>query len=68
MPIYNYKARDYQGKRVRGTVEAANTREAVSLIRESQLFLTNLAEQRKSPVSLSFAKLQNKWRKESIEQ
>ena len=58
MPIYNYKARDYQGKRVRGTVEAANTREAVSLIRERQLFLTNLAEQRKSPVSLSFAKLQ----------
>lgn len=42
MAIYNYIARDNAGAKRRGTVEGASEKEAVVLIRERGLFLTQL--------------------------
>lgn len=46
MPVFNYTARDNQGKIKKGTVEAASIKEAANLIRERSLFITNLVKQR----------------------
>ena len=57
MPLYKYTARDVTGKIVKGRVEATNEREAVGLIRERELFLTNLDLIKKTEFSLSLNKL-----------
>ncbi len=47
MPVYNYLARDKTGKQIRGIVEANDEKEAAVLIRDRQLFLTQLSPHQK---------------------
>ena len=58
MPIFSYSAKDKLGKLVRGTVEAANEKEAASLIRERSLYITGLTAQKNSPLSFSLSRFQ----------
>lgn len=44
MPFFNYTARDAAGKIVKGSVEANDQKQAVSLIRERKLFITNVEQ------------------------
>lgn len=47
MPMYIYKAKDRKGTYVKGLVDAPNTQQAARLIREKQLYIVHLAEQRR---------------------
>lgn len=53
MPVYNYAARDHQGKSVRGKVEANEAREASALIRERGLYLVTLTEVKSGSFTIS---------------
>ncbi|MBI4100340.1 type II secretion system F family protein [Candidatus Microgenomates bacterium] len=44
MPLYNFKAKDPQGKYVKGIVESKTPKEAVALLHDRQLLVINLRE------------------------
>ena len=48
MPRYNYIALDAHGKETRGTIEVASQNEAISRVREMNLFPTKIVESEKS--------------------
>ena len=58
MPNFNYSARDQNNKIVKGTVEAANEREAVKLVRDRKLFVTEVGQQKNDTFSFALGKWQ----------
>lgn len=58
MPIFVYTAKDSQSKPSKGTVEAANEKEAANLIRERSLFITSLTAKKERMLVFSFQKFQ----------
>lgn len=55
MPIFNYTAKDKLGKATKGTVEAANEKEAATLIRDRSLYITGLSAQKISQLALTLS-------------
>lgn len=60
MPIYNYKSKDPTGRAVSGLVEAPNEQSAAKLLREKELFVTSLVEQKQK---FNIAILLNKFKR-----
>lgn len=50
MPIFQYKARDDQGRPMTGAVEATDLQSAAELLREKRLLIVDIEEQRKKIV------------------
>lgn len=50
MAVFNFSARDKEGKIIKGKVEAANLKEAVKILRGQNFFVTKLSPRLESPL------------------